>query len=1076
MFNITKTLIKRNASDLIYQRGVRYYNLGKVSELRYNPDENSVSANIVGTDIYETTLYFNEEGIAKSYTCTCPYEFFCKHTVALMLEIEEWDREGYFGQNPRTKSIQNSIFEYFSHEQEAPSKELVKLEATLTLNPRYAYDNPDSQMLSLRVGTDRLYVVKDILEFAGKILAKSSMEFGQQFNYDPFIHDFDSNDIQLLREIHELGVTESHISSGGGYYRSKSFFNKKKVSLPRHLLVKILDLYVNRTILIDPVERSGLIEATVRESNIPITLIIDMDKEDLVLKFVVENSPVILDPSCSYILADDVIYKNSPGHSRNIKPFIETILKQRSSEIRFKDHEKERFVSEVLPYAEEIGEVIIADEVSSSILKLPLQAEVYLDKNDGLYTAGVTLKYNERSINPFASVKETIPDTGRILVRDIKKENNLMNALANTPFKVRGENLYMENEDDMFEFLSSGIHEVAKYADLFYSDDVRNIKIRNSISMKGSVSLSSDTSLLDFEFSFDDIDPKELKHIFNSMKERKRYHKLRNGSFLDLSSDNLSEVSEFMESLGIGAREISKGSMTLPGFRALYLDGTIRADSKIRIERDHRFKDLVQNISEPQDMKYPLPEGLDDILRDYQKFGFKWLKTLSRYNMGGILADDMGLGKTLQVLAYILSEKNENSKPALIVVPTSLIYNWKAEITKFVPSLTALIVYGTKGERTKALESISEYDVAITSYNLIRRDIDIYKNLVFDMCIIDEAQHIKNHRSKTARALKKISAGKRFALTGTPMENNLSELWSIFDFIMPKYLFSHNKFSDKYERPIVKNGDQNAANDLSNHIKPFILRRMKKDVLKELPEKIESKMISDLTKEQKKVYLVWLQKLKGEIFDEINEAGFEKSRIKILAGLTRLRQICCHPSLFLEDYKKESGKLLQFEEIVTDAVEGGHRILIFSQFTSMLAIIKQKLIEHDISYFYLDGSTKAIERGRMADAFNNGESDVFLISLKAGGTGLNLTGADMVIHYDPWWNPAVEDQATDRAHRIGQDKAVQVIKMISSGTIEEKIFNLQKKKKALVDSVLKPGETLITKLSKEEIENLFSTD
>ena len=291
---------------------------------------------------------------------------------------------------------------------------------------------------------------------------------------------------------------------------------------------------------------------------------------------------------------------------------------------------------------------------------------------------------------------------------------------------------------------------------------------------------------------------------------------------------------------------------------------------------------------------------------------------------------------------------------------------------------------------------------------------------------------------------------------------------------MPQYLQSHGKFSRNYEVPIIRNADTKAMHELSRHIKPFILRRMKKDVLKELPDKIESKMVSELTTDQKKVYLSWLLKIKGEVFGEIDTVGFEKSQIKILAGLTRLRQICCHPSLFIDNYKKDSGKLLQLEEIVYDAVDSGHRILIFSQFTSMLAIISETLKKNGIECFYLDGSTKADERGRLVNTFNEGNADVFLISLKAGGTGLNLTGADMVIHYDPWWNPAVEDQATDRAHRIGQEKAVQVIKLITAGTIEEKIFNLQQKKKALVDSVIKPGETLITKLSKAEVEDLFS--
>ena len=312
-----------------------------------------------------------------------------------------------------------------------------------------------------------------------------------------------------------------------------------------------------------------------------------------------------------------------------------------------------------------------------------------------------------------------------------------------------------------------------------------------------------------------------------------------------------------------------------------------------------------------------------------------------------------------------------------------------------------------------------------------------------------------------------------FALTGTPIENSITELWSIFDFVMPGYLLSHSKFVKKFEAPITKHDDKNALNDLSKHIRPFILRRLKRDVLHELPDKIESKLTCELTPEQKKIYLAYLQKSKKEIAMELESKGFEKSQIKILSILTWLRQICCHPSLFIEGFKGESGKMQLLEEILADAFDSGHRVLLFSQFTGMLEIIKQSLDKQKIEYFYLDGSTKAEERLRMVDSFNSGSKKLFLISLKAGGTGLNLTGADMVIHFDPWWNPAVEDQASDRAHRIGQKNVVQVMKLITQGTIEDKIFELQQKKKEMIDSVIKPGETFLSKMTESEIRELF---
>lgn len=436
----------------------------------------------------------------------------------------------------------------------------------------------------------------------------------------------------------------------------------------------------------------------------------------------------------------------------------------------------------------------------------------------------------------------------------------------------------------------------------------------------------------------------------------------------------------------------------------------------------------------------------------------------------------MGLGKTLQVIAFILSEKDKNPGPALVVAPTSLVYNWQDEVKKFAPSLKVTVVSGLQKERHEQLQEINHSDIIVTSYPLIRRDIDLYNEITFSYCFLDEAQHIKNPNTSNAKSVKQIKARGFFALTGTPIENSLTELWSIFDFIMPGYLLSHARFVRRFEAPIVKARDEKALKELSRHIKPFILRRMKKDVLKELPEKIESRMTAQMTEEQMKIYLAYLQQARGEIAREIEINGFEKSHIKILAALTRLRQLCCHPSLFLENYEGESGKMALLEEILQDALESGHRVLLFSQFTSMLDIIKQSLKQQNIEYFYLEGSTKAQDRGEMVKLFNQGIGKVFLISLKAGGTGLNLTGADMVIHFDPWWNPAVEEQATDRAYRIGQKNVVQVIRLITHGTIEEKIYELQQRKRAMIESVIQPGETLLSKMSHNEILQLFDID
>lgn len=465
-------------------------------------------------------------------------------------------------------------------------------------------------------------------------------------------------------------------------------------------------------------------------------------------------------------------------------------------------------------------------------------------------------------------------------------------------------------------------------------------------------------------------------------------------------------------------------------------------------------------------------------LREYQRLGFKWLKNLDEYGLGGILADDMGLGKTVQLLALLIDykENNKDSKPSIVVSPSSLTLNWQAEINKFTSELKVLVIRGNSDERTKQIHRINNYDIIITSYDLLKRDIDIYKeaNVEFRYIVADEAQYIKNNNTQNSKAIKEINAKTRYALTGTPIENSLSELWSIFDFIMPGYLFTYRKFKQIYEIPIIKDNDAILMNKLKKLIAPFVLRRIKKDVLKELPDKTITVLNNEMQTEQLDIYMSYLAQAKKEVKMEIKNNGFEGSQIKILALLMRLRQICCHPSLFLDNYSGESSKLNQCMQITKDAVQSGHKILLFSGYTSMFSIIEEKLKKEGITYFKLTGQTKVGDRIKLVDEFNtNNDIKVFLISLKAGGTGLNLVGADVVIHYDPWWNVSSENQATDRTYRIGQKKNVQVYKLITKNSIEERIYELQQKKEKLINNMLSTKETFISKLSKDEIMELF---
>jgi SNF2 family DNA or RNA helicase len=531
---------------------------------------------------------------------------------------------------------------------------------------------------------------------------------------------------------------------------------------------------------------------------------------------------------------------------------------------------------------------------------------------------------------------------------------------------------------------------------------------------------------------------------------------------LSLESNAFQEIARFLNDLGLQKKDLNGTEIRLPVVRGLYLTDTLQTGSAVTLGKS--FRKLLESMRNPDHLEFPVPADLEPILRDYQKYGFQWLKTLARYRFGGILADEMGLGKTIQSIAFLVSvlpEIRESGRTALIVSPASLLYNWRNELARFAPGVRAVIADGSREERERALSDLSGTDVIITSYPLLRRDVVRYAGLAFHTLILDEAQSFKNHHTLTAQTVKAIQAEYRFALTGTPVENRLEELWSIFHVVFPGLFPGSNAFRELSREAVAK------------RIRPFLLRRLKSDVLKELPEKIESLQASQLLPEQKKLYLAYLAELRQDALKHLNAGGYKKNRIKILAGITRLRQLCCHPSLFVEGYAGSSAKFEQLMELIEECRSSGRRLLVFSQFTQMLGLIGRELGDQGVPYFYLDGQTPAQERVELCNRFNEGQRDLFLLSLKAGGTGLNLTGADTIILYDLWWNPAVEQQAADRAHRIGQKKVVQVIRLVSQGTVEDKMYELQERKKNLIDEVIQPGQEALSALSEEEIRELL---
>ncbi|MCO5385021.1 DEAD/DEAH box helicase [Desulfosporosinus sp.] len=1075
-FILTEQIILDLAdNDRVYRKGLSYYMAGRVINFTFSPDKGLVNASVVGGLRYVVQVAFEREGSIRSYRCTCPaftdYPGACKHVIAVLKASQAKLPVAWPAPIALNHVVNDLLAAFANHPQETLLDKLT-MNVELQTMPKHRL----STHLQLKLGLQRLYVVKDIGQLLKAIKTGQSLEFGKQFTFEPARQTFKEEDRAVITMLQEMFDQHTALTEMQGPYYSTAVLNQKALPLTGYYLTKFLDALGDKMFLWG-IGSSPLEPTQIVRDGLPMEFSLQLQGKDLALALETDEVPLLLTRDGNYYAYQNKIYQASLTQKDLLPPIITALHEGAKTHIVIPSAQKEFFASEALPLIGKLGQVSIDPLLEDKFTHQDLQAKIYLDRASDIgITARLEFHYGNTIINPFASTRETVNDFDAndvILIRSAEKERRIISILEHADFTVSKGSIHLEADEKIFEFTVNWLPQLRDLAELYYSDQFK-LKIRTATTFSGHVRLDETLDILEISFQYNDIPQDELASIFDSLHLKKKYHRLRDGSFLDLNQPELTTVAELLDNLNLGADDLNKKLLNLPKYRAMYIDSFLRQANLPGVQRNKAFKQLVQSILEPQDGEFEIPAELQNILRDYQKTGFKWLKTLAAFGLGGILADDMGLGKTLQVLSFILSEKPTAKGPALVIAPTSLIYNWQEEAKKFTPALRVLVVEGTPQERQALLKNLeTHWDLVVTSYPILRRDIDEFAKVEFSYCFLDEAQHTKNPQTLNAKSTQQIQAKGYFALTGTPIENALSELWSLFNFVMPGYLLTLQEFRKQYEIPIIKGENPDVIRELSRHVNPFILRRLKKDVLKELPDKIETQLNASLTEEQKKLYVAYLQEAKSKIAQEIATVGFNKSHMKILAALTRLRQICCHPSMFIENYTGESGKMLLLQEILTDALDSGHRILIFSQFTTMLDIIQSHLISENIEHFYLSGSTKAVERLNMANLFNSNQGKVFLISLKAGGTGLNLTGADMVIHYDPWWNPAVEDQATDRAHRIGQNNAVQVIKLITQGTIEEKINVLQARKKKLVDSVIQPGETMLSKLTESELRELF---
>ena len=755
-----------------------------------------------------------------------------------------------------------------------------------------------------------------------------------------------------------------------------------------------------------------------------------------------------------YAMGGGEMLRCSQAFRERVYPLLE--LRQPNMRISLED--LSLFCSYVLPEIGDLVEINDPQELLQSYIPDSCTLCFYLDIDQDALVLALRFRYDEKhSFTP-----EDVPKESDGVRRNLREEaNGLQFALRY--FQRQGNRLVLSGEEEIFDFLIGSLDAFRQRGEVYLSDRLQRQRIRPT----AAVGISVSDGLLTLTLDTGDYPPEELSRLYQSMLQKRKYHRLTDGRYLELNGSACEKLAEMTQMLQLSDKELSRGQVTLPAYRGLYLDELLSGSQEVKVHRDSQFRSMVRNFKTLSESDYALPQGLEGVLRPYQQVGFQWLKTLEGYGFGGILADEMGLGKTLQMIAFLATVPYQTvGAPSLVVCPASLIYNWGDELARFAPQLRVQLILGSAGEREALRRDGVDWDLWVTSYELLRQDIEDYGKIHFYCCVLDEAQHIKNAATLASKAVKAIDCTQRFVLTGTPIENRLSELWNLFDFLMPGYLYTNHAFREKLEKPVLKAKSPEALEQLRRLVRPFVLRRLKGDVLKELPPKEEHIRRVSLSQEERKLYCACVQAA-------VTSLGEGQEKLKILAALTRLRQLCCDPELCFENYTGPASKLDACVELCEAMVENGHQILLFSQFTSMLERIRARLDDLHISSFTLQGSTSKEKRAALVKAFNGGEASVFLISLKAGGTGLNLTAADVVIHYDPWWNQAAQDQATDRAHRMGQQAHVQVYKLIAKDTIEEKILELQEKKTALLDAISGCEEAGILNMSGEELISLL---
>lgn len=881
--------------------------------------------------------------------------------------------------------------------------------------------------LKAKVGNDKMYVIKDFEQFFDLISHEEYFKYGQNLGFVHSLNAFDASSQHIIVALQQYFLNVQDTTH-----------NFRTLAFEVEHLDFLYDLFKDPSVVSNVQFKEAAYTSTFQSERI---------NEDEVRIRLLNTDDLYTSAFHLYHLSNNTITRY---HFKDVHSFQLVKLLLEHKAIILKNAEMDQIVSLLNKDATTILDYTREETVTEEIA-------LYIDLNNENIVVHGDVIINDEHENILLSKYQTHLNVQKII--------HILSSFE-TGRTTKHIEMALSNPKT-YTFLAEGLDFLQQFATVYAHESLKNINQPSIINLNVGVSINH--NLLDLDVSSLNFSKSELVDILKQYRRKQRFFKLKSGEIINLESEGLDELDRFIQNTGIKVDQLKDDTITLPLYQAMHVEHDLEKLSNLNSHLTDDFKIFSADFKQQKVEHMDVSKKYLDVLKPYQVHGVKWLKLLGAYGFNGILADDMGLGKTLQIIALL--ENSTSDLPSLVVAPASLLFNWDDELKKFDSNLKTLLIHGPKEARLNSISNIEDYDIIITTYDYLRNDFEAYQALQFHYLIIDEAQYIKNQKTQTARSVKTIKSEHRLALTGTPIENTLAELWSIFDFLMPGYLYNYNYFKSHFEIPIVQEQDAYIQDQLKAMVSPFILRRIKQDVLLDLPDKIEKTLSLEFSEDEAKLYYAKLAQGSKQLTSILEAERVDN--IMVLQLLNELRQICIDPRLLYDDIETPSSKIKATIEILEPLVSSKQKTLIFSSFTRSLSLLEKELKAEGISYFKLTGANSKEERRQLVDAFQNDDTLVFLISLKAAGVGLNLTAAENVIHFDPWWNVAAENQASDRAYRIGQTKEVQVIKLIMKDSIEEKILAMQAHKKAMADIFIEGSSGSFASMSKEDLKALF---